>query len=116
MMLPVIYENQGVWELAIPVENDDNPPVFLRYQDEPAIWHRHADTLSDCLFAFAWDYVILEQGHGAIDVPHDNDLQASWHESTTKGPTTFGVSVYFISGCFLRYQDTSRYVTLMKNE
>jgi hypothetical protein len=115
-MLPVVYENQGVWELAIPVANEDDPAVFLRYQDEPTIWRRHADTLSDCLFAFAWDYVILEQGRGVYDVLHDSDLQNWWGQSATKGPTTFGVSAYFISACFLRYQDTNGYVTLMKNE
>lgn len=52
-MLPIMYEYEGVWHIAVVVGADDDPPVYLGYQEEEGFeWCLHAQHFSD--FVYAW--------------------------------------------------------------
>ncbi len=58
-ILPIIFENQGVWHMIVPLDQGEDPPVYIGFYEESFEWKLHANSLSDCFYAFAWDNFIL---------------------------------------------------------
>lgn len=61
-MIPVMYENQGVWHLAVSLKKGDDPPVYLGYQGDNSFeWYPHIYHFSDFIYAWVWDYVMCQR-------------------------------------------------------
>ena len=113
-LLVVIVENQAVWHMAISLQEGSNPPVYISYngEDEHPIWELHADSLSNAILAFAWDYTIIKRpDYPQHFVTATNESQVG--NSTKLGPVTFVTNAWFVYRKFFRYQQGEERFTMM---
>lgn len=117
-IFPILFENQGVWHMAIPLGISENPPVYIGYYEDAFDWRLHAPSFSDCIYAFAWDYSILHRNYRIDQVvgPDRNNWIEREKELIKKGPETRVASAWFVYDKFIRYQVGSWRKTLMFNE
>ena len=70
-MLPVLFENQGMWQLAARLNGGDDPPVDICYNEPDEHYQPHAPSFSEWVYALAWDYAILEHKRGRFVLDAD---------------------------------------------
>lgn len=117
-MLPIAFENQGVWHLAVPLDAGENPPVYLGYDEEDSFeWYLHAHSFSEFIWAWTWDYLTYSRDY-LMDVSEylqKEDVDAI-DNNFQKGPQTYISNTIFHYKIFQRYSKGDQKVTVMKNE
>lgn len=117
LMLPIMLENQGVWEMCAALDDDghDDPPVYLRFDEPGGIeWRLHAAHFSDCIFGWAWLWagcwrdVILDVTQHMT--PADRAYLRSGFEPR---PVTFGAIGPYVCDRHERYADGDQRVTVL---
>lgn len=117
-LLPLIYENQWVWQIAVQLDADENPPVYFAYYDEDImVWQQHAANFSDFIWAWAWDAQTFHRDF-VICVSNDvTDQDIELIEQTfDRGPTTWASNQYFHYEEFYRFSKDGQVVTIGKTE
>jgi len=114
-MLPVMFENQGVWHLAVVLDAGDDPPVYLGYQDQDAFeWHLHAEHFSEFVYAWAWDYVSYERDYIMNTSAYMTDADiARIHAAFQPQATTYVGNAYFVCERIERYVNGEQKIALM---
>ncbi|MDP9313427.1 MAG: hypothetical protein M3R24_21525 [Chloroflexota bacterium] len=114
-MLPVMFENQGVWHLAVVMNAEDDPPVYLGYQNEDTFeWHLHAQHFSDFVYAWACDYVSYERDYIIHTSAYmTNTDVAHIREAFQPRVTTYMGNAYFVCERIERYGNGDQTITLM---
>ena len=59
--LPILVENQWVWHMAVRLNEGENPPVYIRYNEPNGNWVLHANSFTEWIHALSWDYVSFEK-------------------------------------------------------
>jgi hypothetical protein len=116
-MLPLVYENQGVWHLAVPLDAGDDPPVYLGYQEAAGFeWHWYADRFSDWVWAWVWDYVGLTRDYQLFlrSLMTDTDCQQI-RTTFQHGPRTMGTA-WIRAEQVERYYQGEQRVTLYQDQ
>lgn len=117
-MLPVMFENQGVWHLAVVLNEDNDPPVLLGYQGEETFeWHLHAHHFSDFVYAWAWDYATYQRDY-IINVSKyvtKADIEQIRHTFQLQ-VTTYVGNGYFLYDRIERYAQDDQKITLLSCE
>jgi hypothetical protein len=115
-MLPVMFENQGVWQLAVVLDADDDPPVYLGYHDqaESVEWHVHAEHFSAFVYAWAWDYVSYKRDYLLEASAYMTQADIVQIRTTfQRQATTYQANAYFRIDRIERYVNGDQKVTLM---
>jgi hypothetical protein len=107
-LLHMIWENQGVWSIATLLEPEQDPPVFLGLYEEQYKWQLHAQSFSDFIYAWAWDYIVMQpanDGHFPNNPYRDViELYRKFPDTLTPGPTTY------LGNAFFQFEYCNRYV------
>lgn len=117
-MIPVMFENQDVWHLAVVLNGSDDPPVMFGWQGEDNFdWHLHAHHFSDFIYAWAWDYVTYERDYiiNASTYMADTDIPFI-HNSFQLQGTTYMCNGYLLCDRFERYAKHDQKITLASYE
>ena len=117
-ILPVLFENQGCWHMAVPLDGADDPPVYLGYQEADQFdWYLHAACFSDFIFAWVWDYVAYVKDYSVYASQHilPQDLQVI-RETFEFGPTTYQGNGYFNADRIERYAQNTQRITVIIND
>jgi hypothetical protein len=106
-LLHVLYENQGVWHMGALLSGEENPPVFLGYQEDDTFnWELHAHSFSDFIYAWAWDYMasyrMFRDGYATTKNRLDFDISRKFTDVPAKGPTTYVTNPWFKADRFTR--------------
>ncbi len=116
-MLPVLFENQGVWHMAVPVDGQVDPPVYMGYQEDTQFeWHVHTEHFSDFIYAWTWDYLPYASGltwRATNITVHEMDRISSMCE---QGPTSYRTNGFFNSERFERYASGSYRLTILLHQ
>lgn len=55
-LLEIMIENQGVCTWAVKLDDSDDPPVFVSFDDEDSPWQLAANHFSDFIYSWVWDW------------------------------------------------------------
>ena len=104
---PVLIENQAVWFMAVKLNEGENPPVYMRYNEADELWTLHANSFSDWIQALCWDYIVITKSQGKIvSAKHENQL-LGFHADA---PETYEAHIYFKGKKFTRMKKGAEYL------
>jgi hypothetical protein len=115
-MLPILFENQGVWHMTIPLEVGENPPVYIGYYEESFEWKLHAKSFTDCIYAFAWDYMIMQNDYQLVKRSTAEKGGTPKKKGVIMGPETQIANAWFVFSRYYRYQEGNLRKTEMVHE
>ena len=103
----VLLENQSVWYMAVKLNEGENPPVYMRYNEPDELWTLHANSFSDWIHALCWDYIVITRSYGKIvSAKHENPL-VGFHPDA---PETYEAHIYFKGKRFTRTKKDEKYL------
>ena len=110
----ILFENQGVWHMAVQLIND-NPQVFIRLNEVGEHWRLHANSFSDGLYAWAWDYEIMKRDMSCFIIENNNKkIENYLINCDEKGPETFnGGNTSYQGELFVRYFKNGKRFTVI---
>lgn len=68
-LLMFMWENQGVCQWGIHLNDDDDPPVYVRWNATTANWQKACDHFSDFIYSWIWDWSKTEYSLNALCHP-----------------------------------------------
>ena len=113
----ILFENQGVWHMAVQLI-DDNPAVFIRDNEIGEPWRLHANSFSDWLYAWAWDYKVMETDMNCFIIENNNKkIEKYLINCDEKGPETFNAANTLYRGKrFVRFFKNGKRFTIIDYE
>ena len=119
--LPILVENQWVWHMAVKLDEGDNPPVYLRYNEPNEPWRLHANSFSDWIHALSWDYIHLWDSRGKTTAYHKTISFTSETANYLSGfqvaaPETYLGNVYYVAKKFVRMKKDNEPLLVLHEE
>jgi hypothetical protein len=109
----ILVENQGVWHMAVQLLSN-NPPVFIRLNEVDESWRLHAHSFSDWLYAWAWDYEIMERDLNCFIAEKSNKkIEKYLIDYDEKGPETFDGNTPYQGERFVRVIKKGKRLTVI---
>jgi len=97
--LPILVENQWVWHMAVRLQEGENPPVYIRYNEPNENWVLHANSFTEWIHALSWDYVSFSKLSFAAMNERIISVTPETHERLfgfqVVAPETYVGNVYF---------------------
>jgi hypothetical protein len=119
--LPILVENQWVWHMAVKLDEGENPPVYLRYNEPNEPWLLHANSFSDWIHALSWDYINLWDSRGKTTAYGKAISFTSQTENYLSGfqvaaPETYLGNVYYVAKKFVRMEKANEPLLVIHEE